>query len=89
MKYSSSNAVVDLEGVQGVRSNPPLWLNYFNFMGEFMKRPLKCTKQTPLNGFEPLPHRNPGSTLVMKWSLNMNLVHQSTKLKIHYRYSKF
>ena len=30
-------AVADLEGVQGVRSNPPLKRNYFFFMGNSMR----------------------------------------------------
>ena len=30
-------AVADLEGFRGVRLNPPLQLNYFNFMVKFEK----------------------------------------------------
>ena len=33
--HSDKYAVADLEGVQGVRSNPPLEPNYFIFMGNF------------------------------------------------------
>ena len=31
----ASYPVADLEGVQGVHSNSPLWPNYFIFMGSF------------------------------------------------------
>ena len=31
------NSVADLEGVQGVRSSPPLESNYFIFVGNFKK----------------------------------------------------
>ena len=46
-------AVADLEGVRGVRSNPPLGPNYFKFMGKLKKIQVKCSKRTPLRGFEP------------------------------------
>ena len=45
--------MADPEGVQGVRSNPPLELNYFIFMGNFRKNEAKLRKQTPLSEFEP------------------------------------
>ena len=38
----SLQPVADLEGVRGVRLNPPLGPNYFNFMGKFMKNQAKC-----------------------------------------------
>ena len=41
------------QGVQGVRSNPPLELNYFIFMGNFRKNEATLRKQTPLSEFEP------------------------------------
>ena len=34
---SGGKSVADPEGVQRVRSNPPLELNYFIFMGNFRK----------------------------------------------------
>ena len=46
--------VADLEGVRGVRSNPPLGPNYFRFMGKLKKIQVKCSERTPLlRGFEP------------------------------------
>ena len=45
--------MADPEGVQGVRSNPPLELNYFIFMGNFRKNEATLRKQTPLSEFEP------------------------------------
>ena len=41
-------SVADLEGVQGVRSNPPLEPNFFIFMENFNKFCLKLGKRTPL-----------------------------------------
>ena len=49
-----SAAVVDLEGVQGVHSKPPLEPNYFIFMGNFEKFCVKLGKQIP-----PFLHLNP------------------------------
>ena len=40
-------AVADPEGVQGVRSNPPLELNYFIFMGNFRKNEATLKKTNP------------------------------------------
>ena len=37
MLYTLIGGGGDPEGVQGVRSNPPLQLNYFIFMGNFRK----------------------------------------------------
>ena len=37
-------AVEDPEGVQGVRSNPPLELDYFIFVGNFRKNEAKLRK---------------------------------------------
>ena len=54
--------VADPEGVQGVRSNPPLELNYFIFMGNFRKNEAKLRKRTPYLNLNPLS-RNPGSAL--------------------------
>ena len=45
--------MADTEGVQGVRSNPPLELNYFISMGNFRKNEAKLRKRTPLSEFEP------------------------------------
>ena len=39
-----ANTVADLEGVQGVRSNPPLEPNYFVFIGNFKKFGVKLGK---------------------------------------------
>ena len=52
--------VADPEGVQGVRLNPPLELNYFIFMGNFRKNGAKLGKQTPFLNLSPLS-RNPVS----------------------------
>ena len=52
--------MADPEGVQGVRSNPPLELNYFIFMGNFRKNEAKLRKQTPFLNLNPLS-KNPGS----------------------------
>ena len=38
MCFGIANAVADPEGVQGVRSNPPLELNNFIFMGNFREK---------------------------------------------------
>ena len=46
-------AVADPEGVQRVRSNPPLELNYFIFMGNFRKNEAKLRNRIPLSEFEP------------------------------------
>ena len=46
--------MADLEGVQGVCSNPPLDPNYFIFMGNFKKVCGKLCKRTPpFSTFEP------------------------------------
>ena len=47
------DTVADLEGVRGVRLNPPLQANYFNFMGKFKENQVNSWKRTPLSGFEP------------------------------------
>ena len=44
------------------RSNPPLELNYFIFMGNFRKNEAKLRKRTPYLNLNPLS-RNPGSAL--------------------------
>ena len=59
---SGGKSVADPEGVQGVRSNPPLELNYFIFMGNFRKNEAKLRKRTPYLNLNPLS-RNPGSAL--------------------------
>ena len=41
-------SVADLEGVQGVRSNPPLEPNYSIFMENLNRFCLKLSKRTPL-----------------------------------------
>ena len=41
-------SVADLEGVQGVRSNPPLDQNYLIFMGNFKIFCVKLGQRTPL-----------------------------------------
>ena len=46
-------SVADPEGVQVVRSNPPLELNYSIFMGNLKKNKAKIGKRTPLSEFEP------------------------------------
>ena len=56
----AENSVADLEGVRGVRSNPPLGPNYFKLMGKLKKIQVKCRKRTPFLGLNP-PSRNPGS----------------------------
>ena len=53
--------MADPEGVHGVRSNPPLWVNYSIFMGIYLKSLVKLTKRTPFVNLNPLS-RNPGST---------------------------
>ena len=52
--------MADPEGVQGVRSNPPLELNYFIFMGNFRKNEAKLRKRNPFLNLNPLS-KNPGS----------------------------
>ena len=54
-------AVADPEGVQGVRSNPSLELNYFIFMGNFRKNE---EKHPPFLNLNPL-FSNPGSAPVL------------------------
>ena len=41
-------AVADLEGVQGICSNPPTGSNYFIFMGNFKRFCVTLGKRTPL-----------------------------------------
>ena len=60
---SGGKSVADPEGVQGVRSNPSLELNYFIFMGNFRKKnEAKLKKRTPYLNLNPLS-RNTGSAL--------------------------
>ena len=56
----STIPVADPEGGQGVRSNPPLELNYFIFMRNFRKSEAKLRKRTPSLNLNP-QYRNPGS----------------------------
>ena len=53
LHIKGGGAVADPEGVQEIRSNPPLELNYFIFMGNFRKNEAKLRKRTPLSEFEP------------------------------------
>ena len=66
-QYLFATSEVDPEGVQGVRSNPPLRQNYSIFMEHFQKKSgkltnnqLQPTNRTPFVSLNPLS-RNPGS----------------------------
>ena len=51
--WEQCSSVADLEGVQGVSSNPPLDPKYFIFMGNFKRFCVKVGKRTPFSTFEP------------------------------------
>ena len=47
--HNWSIAEADLEGVQGVCSNPPLVLNHFIVMGNFKRFCMELGKRTPIS----------------------------------------
>ena len=65
------NAVVDLEGVQEVRLNPPSGTKLFKFHEEMYEKPGKKLKTYPLLMDLNPPSRNPGYAPAMikhlKW----------------------